>query len=147
MQTDNLLTQMEHQLWALNQLLNQITKSYLTDKGLTVPRFWVLRRLRLETSMTMGELQRQMYLAPATLTQLVDALVEKGWVKRFRDEEDRRVVLLHLTQDGKALVDDVLDFRVAKLKAAVKGQDIDLTRFSSYVNMLFEHINRQVGPQ
>jgi DNA-binding MarR family transcriptional regulator len=39
------------------------------------------------------------------ITRLVDKLVDQGLVQRLRTEEDRRVVLLKLTADGRKLVE------------------------------------------
>jgi DNA-binding MarR family transcriptional regulator len=145
---NNVVSDLERLLMALNQILNQITKSYLADKGLSMPRFWVLRKLGPEKAMTMGELQRQMYLAPATITGLVDALVEKGWVHRYRDEGDRRVVLLNLTPSGKALVDEVLNYRVANLKTALESQDnIDITLLNSCLGSIYEQLDKPIHQQ
>lgn len=113
------INDLEHLLWSLNQTLNQATKICIAEKGLSMPRFWALRRLSIDKPLTTGELQRRLYLAPATITGLVDGLVEKGLVDRYRDYDDRRVVLLKLTEAGKALVDEILDYRVNKLQVAL----------------------------
>lgn len=43
-------------------------------------------------------------LAPATVTQMLDALAAAGLVERVRSDADRRVVLTSLTERGAALV-------------------------------------------
>lgn len=136
------ITNLEQLLFALNQRLNHITKNYLSDKGLSMPRFWVLRRLKPEQAMTMGELQRRMLLAPATITGLVDALVQRGLVSRRRDEEDRRLVLLQLTPAGKELVDDALAYRASVLQSALYGQDVDAKLFIAYLDKIFQNLHK-----
>ena len=42
------------------------------------------------------------------ITRLSDELVEKGWVERHASGEDRRKIVLSLTQAGKRLVEEVL---------------------------------------
>ncbi|HCF49655.1 MAG TPA: MarR family transcriptional regulator [Syntrophomonas sp.] len=142
---NHVINDLEHLFWSLNQILNQITKCYLADKGLSMPRFWVLRRLSLEKPMTIGDLHRQMYLAPATITGLVDGLVENGLVNRYRDETDRRVVYLKLTPQGKALVDEVLNYRIAKLKAALGSQgNVDTAQLHSCLEGLYDWLHDSV---
>ena len=52
-------------------------------------------------SRTMTETAQILGITVGTLTVSVDRLVKKGFVARRRDEEDRRVVRISLTRDGK----------------------------------------------
>lgn len=49
---------------------------------------------------TAGELARATALTPAATTALVDRLSRKGFVERFRGDEDRRQVLVRMTTEG-----------------------------------------------
>jgi DNA-binding transcriptional ArsR family regulator len=49
----------------------------------------------------MSGLAERLGLSPGTVTGLVDALVARGLVKRLRDAEDRRIVRLRLTAEGR----------------------------------------------
>lgn len=51
-------------------------------------------------SISMNDLSLKMKLAGSTMTRTVDPLVKKGLVDRYPDAEDRRVVRVHLTDDG-----------------------------------------------
>jgi DNA-binding MarR family transcriptional regulator len=50
---------------------------------------------------THTELARRCFFTPATLTGVVDTLERAGYVRRERDESDRRVVWLVLTDEGR----------------------------------------------
>lgn len=50
---------------------------------------------------TMSELSEELGLHPSTVTALVDALVEQGLVQRKRDPDDRRVVRVTHTAEGR----------------------------------------------
>jgi DNA-binding MarR family transcriptional regulator len=50
---------------------------------------------------THAELARRCFFTPATLTGVVDTLEKAGYVRRERDESDRRVVWLVLTDAGR----------------------------------------------
>jgi DNA-binding MarR family transcriptional regulator len=45
-----------------------------------------------------------MYLHPATVVGILDRLESRGLVKRIRSKDDRRVVKVQLTDDGKKVV-------------------------------------------
>jgi len=51
-----------------------------------------------------GELAHAADLSPATVTQMLDALVEQGFVSRVRSETDRRIVTCALTDSGRELI-------------------------------------------
>ena len=54
----------------------------------------------------MRELGQRLYLDSGTLTPLLKKMEEAGFVTRERSTEDGRVVLVHLTEKGKALRHD-----------------------------------------
>jgi MarR family transcriptional regulator, organic hydroperoxide resistance regulator len=51
-----------------------------------------------------GELAAAAELSPATVTQMLDALVEHGFVERSRSSHDRRIVTCSLTREGRSLI-------------------------------------------
>ena len=81
----------------LNQIflqINQRIRCYLAKKSLSPSRYWVINNLSTDQPLMMGELQKRIGLSSATLTGLVDGLVETNLVRRWRDDDDRRVVFL-----------------------------------------------------
>lgn len=54
------------------------------------------------------ELSEAMISSRTNITRLADELVEKGWVERSASGEDRRKVVLSLTDAGRDLVESVL---------------------------------------
>jgi len=59
--------------------------------------------IELETSgpMSMGRLAEVLEVSVASATGIVDRMEKRGFVERRHDEEDRRVVLVHMTQAGR----------------------------------------------
>ena len=57
----------------------------------------------------MTELSKECNLALSSMTAVVDRLVEKGSVKRFRDEEDRRKVFVELDRKGEKVYQELLE--------------------------------------
>ena len=54
---------------------------------------------------TASNLAQAADLAPATVTEMVDALVGAGLVERVRDTDDRRIVRVSLTPRGRRAYD------------------------------------------
>ena len=61
--------------------------------------------------MTIGDLSTKMYLAFSTTTDLVDRMEKNELVQRVRDENDRRVVRIHLLSEGVRIIEEVIEKR------------------------------------
>ncbi|HEY5540098.1 MAG TPA: MarR family transcriptional regulator [Coriobacteriia bacterium] len=55
-------------------------------------------------SRTLGEIARIQGVTPATATTLVTTLESRGWVTREHDLEDRRRVVVSLTEEGATIL-------------------------------------------
>jgi DNA-binding MarR family transcriptional regulator len=53
---------------------------------------------------TLGEIARIQGVTPATATTLVTTLESRGWVNREHDPDDRRRVVVSLTEGGSAIL-------------------------------------------
>jgi DNA-binding MarR family transcriptional regulator len=65
--------------------------------------------------MTLSKLAEAERVQPPTITRVVDALQQKGFVTRVPCDEDRRVAYVDATAEGRALVDAIRRRRDAYL--------------------------------
>lgn len=70
---------------------------------LTPPQFYVLATIGYAGELPFGEIGAKMMVTVSNLTGIVDRLEEKKLVLRRRDENDRRVVHVVLTEKGSKL--------------------------------------------
>ena len=75
----------------------------LEKVGLTPPQFYVLATIGYAGGLPFGEIGAKMMVTVSNLTGIVDRLEEKKIVSRKRDENDRRVVHVVLTEKGVKL--------------------------------------------
>lgn len=75
----------------------------LDKAGLTPPQFYVLATIGYAGGLPFGEIGVKMMVTVSNLTGIVDRLEEKKLVLRKRDENDRRVVHVVLTDKGAKL--------------------------------------------
>jgi DNA-binding MarR family transcriptional regulator len=68
---------------------------------------------------TAGALAKAADLNPATVTALLDSLEERGIATRRRDEQDRRCVVVTLTDEGRRVLEEATGRFQAKLDAAL----------------------------
>jgi len=79
----------------LEETLDQYDFSDLTQQQLNYLKVMV----KMKTP-TLSELARELDLTKPTVTVLVDKLAEKGYIKRVKSDEDRRVMHLHIDKKG-----------------------------------------------
>jgi DNA-binding MarR family transcriptional regulator len=75
----------------------------LAKLALTPPQFYVLATIGYAGSLPFGEIGAKMMVTVSNLTGIVDRLEEKKLVVRKRDDKDRRVVHVILTEKGDKL--------------------------------------------
>lgn len=79
--------------------------THLAGGELSHAQFELLIELDERGELSAGELALAARISPASVTQMLDGLVEFGYVARTRSESDRRVVLATLTAVGRARVE------------------------------------------
>lgn len=78
-------------------------ESDLEKLDLTPPQFYVLATIGYAGGLPFGEIGAKMMVTVSNLTGIVDRLEEKKLVTRKRDDKDRRVVHVVLTEKGAKL--------------------------------------------
>lgn len=90
---------------SLVQKLVRIFQMFERDQirffGFTSSQCYVLLEILKSTDVTMNELSERMNLDTSTMTRVVDTLVRNGYVTRHRSGEDRRVMIVSLTETGR----------------------------------------------
>lgn len=72
--------------------------------GLTIPQIVVLQAIRDLGEVTTKALSDYADLSSATVVTILDKLEAKGLIRRYRSENDRRVVHTLLTDQGKSML-------------------------------------------
>lgn len=136
---DSNILNLEYLLRQISYHINNSTRCYLTENGMTMARFWVISQFSPDNALTMGDLQKQLFLSPGTVTGLVDGLVEAGFVRRWRDDNDRRLVYLSLTDTGIDLLEKTIQHRVLILQSFLRSQkDINITQLNNNLEYILE---------
>ena len=88
--------------------VNTSINAHLRDYDLTVSQFGILEALFHLGSMHTGELGTKILKSSGNMTMVVDNLEKRGLVKRAPLDKDRRCINIHLTKEGKKLVQKIL---------------------------------------
>ena len=89
--------------------------------GISISQSHILDSLAEEGDLTMQQLAKRMYKSVSTMTRVVGQLVRRGYVKRRQDPEDRRVVHVSITPQGKAIVAAVNRDLIETQKVILQG--------------------------
>jgi len=92
---------LQRQLYQLVRTYELCDQACLAQNGVTASQGYTLLSLPQEGTLSMNDLSEAMGLAGSTMTRYVDELVRKGFVQRKPDAEDRRVVRVELTNQGR----------------------------------------------
>ena len=77
------------------------SKRLVKATGLTAPQLVVIDTLHKQGELSPSAIARAVSLSQATITSILDRLVQAGLVERIRSETDKRVVLARLTEKGE----------------------------------------------
>lgn len=112
MEPDRSALRLENQLcFPLYAASREIIKHYrphLEALDLTYTQYITMMVLWSEDEISVKRLGSRLYLDSGTLTPLLKALEQKGYVNRFRSKEDERVLLVRLTDRGRELEEKAL---------------------------------------
>jgi MarR family transcriptional regulator, organic hydroperoxide resistance regulator len=86
------------------QVIQEYSKRVEYNTGLTSSQLWAIKILAETAPMMVSELARRMYLHPATVVGILTRLEAHGLIEKTRSKEDRRVVWVELTPQGRDLV-------------------------------------------
>ncbi|MDP4104214.1 MAG: MarR family transcriptional regulator [Bacillota bacterium] len=126
----------EKELRYIAGIIRQKGRELLSDYTITPPQFIALQWLFEDGDMTIGDLSAKMFLACSTTTDLIDRMEKNNLVERIKDTNDRRVVRIHLLDEGKRIIDEVIKKRQQYLQEV-------LTNFSSEeIQILQDHLKK-----
>lgn len=112
-----------------------------TFGNLTITEIHTLEAITVDKTKTMTQVATELGISVSTLTAAINKLVQKGYVHRFRVEEDRRKVKIQLTSSGKEAVKEHENFHMEMVSDALSTMNPDeVKRFSGSISGMFEFL-------
>jgi DNA-binding MarR family transcriptional regulator len=106
--------------------LDRARRAAFAAHGLETWEFDVLSALRRQGppyQLSPGALLRATLVTSGTMTNRIDRLAETGLVSRHRDQQDKRGVVVQLTQQGRGTVDAAMSDLLARERELLTGLD------------------------
>jgi DNA-binding MarR family transcriptional regulator len=79
-------------------------KTYLSDHGLNIPRFYILLHVAQNPGINYIDLSDRLLCTKSNTTRVVQGMVKDGFITRKNDLNDRRSYQLYLTEKGSTLL-------------------------------------------
>jgi DNA-binding MarR family transcriptional regulator len=110
---------------------------FAKSTGLSMPQFSIMMQLHYRGACGMSEISERFEISAAAASQLVDKLVQSGFMAREEDPHDRRAKLLNLTDKGKELIQQGIEERYRWVdQLAEKLTDEERVQISDALNIM-----------
>ena len=117
-------------LYSASLAMTRVYKPLLAPLGLTYPQYLVMLALWEADGQTVGALGEKLALDSGTLTPLLKRLEAQGHLRRERDANDERRVIVRLTPAGRQLKTRArrVPHEIGRASGCELSEIVDLTR-------------------
>ncbi|KAA9309611.1 MarR family winged helix-turn-helix transcriptional regulator [Staphylococcus epidermidis] len=113
----------------VSRLFAQFYEKKLKQFGITYSQYLVLLTLWEENPQTLNSIGRHLDLSSNTLTPLLKRLEQSGWVKRERQQSDKRQLIITLTDNGQQQREAVFEAISSCLPQEFDTTEYDETKY------------------
>lgn len=103
-------------LMRATESLNNRLNRHLSEENLTVSQFGTLETLYHLGPLNQRSIGEKLLKSGGNITMVIDNLEKSGYVVRKKDPEDRRAVLIHLTNEGEKFISEFFPKHLARIK-------------------------------
>jgi len=99
-------SQLEEVDWLFRRMVRKFIKERdkISIEGIALPGLLILHKIVRDGEQKLGDLAEQLDLSSGAITALCDKLEEKSFAVRRRMTEDRRTVMLDITEEGRSML-------------------------------------------
>ena len=118
----------------INELLVEVFHHILSIEGqmlrergvnLSMSEVHVLEAISKTEEATMGNIASRLRVTVGTLTTAINRLVQKGYVDRYRDKDDKRKVFVFLTEQAKEVMETHDQFHEEMINAVINDLNLE----------------------
>lgn len=109
---------------AADSVSNRVN-TFITKNNLTVSQFGVLESLYHLGPMSQCDIGKKLLKTGGNMTMVIDNLEKRGLVQRVRDENDRRFIRVHLSEEGNKLIKTIFPSHVEHIVNVLSVLDAD----------------------
>lgn len=124
--------------------VNNRLKNLLSKEGLTVGQFGILESLFHLGPLCQKDLAKKLLKSGGNVTMVIDNLEKQGLVFRKRGEIDRRFFSIHLTNEGKTLIQKIFPRQLRAITDEMNIlSDVEQIEFQKMCKKIGLKLNRE----
>jgi len=132
----------------LGQTYRTMQAAFSSRVGHALPRWRILLTLHECGQCSQKMLAERCRLDPASLTRLLQAMQQQGWITRSADPKDNRVTNATLTPAGQTVVDQALPRRAAFFEESLQSlSDEDIQALTHVLGLLERNFAQAAVPR
>jgi len=111
----------------MRKILDQTLEDNHGDNISTMLQVQALKTIKDNSPITASELATRLQMSPSAITQMTDRLVKSKLITRSTDKNDRRLILLTLTNQGEqhlALILKKMEQKANKILAPISEKEL-----------------------
>lgn len=102
--SEELINRYEEVLFKVGKKVVSLIKEKIGD-DLTMDQHLMLRFMKYFGPCTSSQLAKEFFVKKSAITAIINRLVDKGYVQRLHDQQDRRVIYLSVTEAGLSVLE------------------------------------------
>jgi len=130
------------------QLSRKITSQFKSDKDkLTGVQAIILEKLSSDGPQKTTVMADMIGITPGAMTGFSDKLIAWNYIRRYRDEDDRRVVFLEITEQGKEALQISREYRREMIQMLFNGlPEEDARQLIRIYKQILRNVENQANP-
>jgi DNA-binding MarR family transcriptional regulator len=127
LKTKSLIDRYEAASFIVNKNLNAFIRENIS-KELTIDQYSTMRYISNKKQCTASELVDVFCVGKSAISAIITRLADKNYIKRVRDQDDRRVVYLSLTEEGEQtfqMVDMKINEKIGYYLNSFSEEEVD----------------------
>lgn len=138
--------ELESLLRSISYWIKKRGRDALLNVNITLPQFQVLQFVYFHEASNIKQLTCLTGLAASTISEMVDRLVELGYVAKSQSTVDKRQVVLGSTRQGSAIIRKVIRQRVRSIQGITRNMKPDSAVYLAVVLREFVELCNRAEP-
>jgi MarR family transcriptional regulator, 2-MHQ and catechol-resistance regulon repressor len=127
-------------LFRATNTIEKIVLSDVAKYGLNASEFGALEVLYHKGPLPVQTICDKVLIASSSMSYVIENLIKKNYIMKVKNEYDKRVHIVHLTETGKLLMDTIYPKHVSHLRDAINVLNNDEER-------LLQNLLKKLGKQ
>ena len=97
----------------------------LRTRGITIPKFFLMKFLYYHGRRKTSEISELLGISLPAVSEILNSMENENLIIRTHDENDRRVVAIELSQEGRALVNSLEKHNQSLIEEALNSMPVE----------------------